>query len=346
MLEEATKTTRGNLDEFRLRDELRALRTQIPDTPALNPIVSVAFDLSRRLESGEISFDELRDLAIRLMDRACVQRGLHLRERVGFVDRATTYEEFANFVEAEAKDADFETFKARWSRPRTGIVLTAHPTFGLSEALSKRIVEIAVSNGVDPNTPIGHPHRPDDNIDLAYEHRRAQKAIKNLRNAYTELLHSFYTAAFARFGDKAYTIRPRLATIASWVGYDLDGRTDISWIASFIIRLHEKRASFVDIHERIQALEEFTQHPGRYAAAGRGRSPASSTSPSPPSTSRSPRCRRWWLASRRWPTPPTSSPAPTATTSPRSSRSSSCCSSCSIRRRMRRSSARSRSSPG
>jgi phosphoenolpyruvate carboxylase len=256
MLEDSSKTAPTKLDEFSLRDELRALRTKIPDTPGLNPIVSVAFDLSRRLEAGEITLQDLRALATRLMDRACVQRGLHLRERVGFVDRATTYEEFANFVEAEAKDADFDEFKARWSRPRTGIVLTAHPTFGLSEALSKRIVEIAVSNDVDPNTPIGHPHRPDDNIDLAYEHRRAQEAIKNLRNAYTELLHSFYTAAVARFGEKAYTIRPHLATIASWVGYDLDGRTDISWIASFVIRLQEKRAGFIDIHERILSLRD------------------------------------------------------------------------------------------
>ena len=256
MLEEVKPAAGGKLDEFQLRDELRALRAKIPDTPYLNPIVSVAFDLSRRFEAGEFGFEQLRDLAIRLMDRACVQRGRHLRERVGFVDRATTYEEFANFVESEAKDADFETFKARWSRARTGIVLTAHPTFGLSEALTKRMVEIAVASDVDPNTPIGYPHRPDDNIDLAYEHRRAQTAIHNLRNAYSELLHSFYTAAVARFGDRAYTINPKLATVASWVGYDLDGRTDISWITSFIIRLQEKRESFVDIHERIQTLKD------------------------------------------------------------------------------------------
>ena len=50
----------GKLDEFRLRDELRALRTQIPDSPALNPIVSLAFDLSRRLEAGDISFDRAK----------------------------------------------------------------------------------------------------------------------------------------------------------------------------------------------------------------------------------------------------------------------------------------------
>ena len=245
----------GKLDEFRLRDELRALRTRIPDTPALNPIVNLAFDLSRQLESGEISFSELKALAGRLMDRACVQRALHLRERVGFVDRATTYKEFADFVEGAAAAADFDTFKQRWERARTGIVLTAHPTFGLSDELSKRIVEIAVADEVDPNTRIGVPHKPDDNIDLAYEHRRAQNAIQNLRNAYVELLDSFFTAAQHRFRDKAYELHPKLATFACWVGYDLDGRTDIDWRKSFILRLKEKRASLADIRERFLGLK-------------------------------------------------------------------------------------------
>ena len=189
------------------------------------------------------------------MDRACVQRARHLRERVGFVDRATTYKEFADFVESAAAAADFDSFKARWERARTGIVLTAHPTFGLSDALSKRIVEIAVADDVDPNTRIGVPHRPDENIDLAYEHGRAQNAIQNLRNAYVELLDSFFSAAASRFGDKAYTLRPKLATFACWVGYDLDGRTDIDWRKSFILRLQEKRASLADMRERFLGLK-------------------------------------------------------------------------------------------
>ena len=62
------------LDEYKLRDELRALRAKIPDRPAMNPIINVAFDLSRELESGRVSFEELRALAGRLMDRACVRR--------------------------------------------------------------------------------------------------------------------------------------------------------------------------------------------------------------------------------------------------------------------------------
>ena len=98
MQDEVNKPAHAKLDEFKLREELRALRRQIPDTPALNPIVNVALDLSRRLEAGEITFEELKALAGRLMDRACVERARQLRARDGFVDRATTFKEFSAYI--------------------------------------------------------------------------------------------------------------------------------------------------------------------------------------------------------------------------------------------------------
>ncbi|MEE8099420.1 MAG: phosphoenolpyruvate carboxylase [Hyphomicrobium sp.] len=246
----------GELDEIQLRDKLRSFRTHIPDTPGLNPIVSVAFDLSRRLEAGEITFEALRALATRLMDRAFVHRARDLRERVGYIDPAQTHKEFADFVEGLARSMDFEAFAARWSRARNGIVFTAHPTFGLSEALSHRIVEMAVADKVDPNAVIGLPHRPDPNIDLAYEHSRAQKSISNFRDAYTELLQNFFSVAASRYGDKAFKLRPQLATVASWVGYDLDGRNDIKWTFSLLVRIKEKQAALNDIRERFLALKD------------------------------------------------------------------------------------------
>ena len=82
------------LDEFALRDELKRLRAQIPDNPSLNPILNVAFDLSRRLETGTIAYDELKSLAGRIMDRACVHRAGRLRERIGYVDQAATLKDF------------------------------------------------------------------------------------------------------------------------------------------------------------------------------------------------------------------------------------------------------------
>jgi phosphoenolpyruvate carboxylase len=253
MQKEATEAARGALDEIQLRDELRALRKQIPDSPALNPIVNVAFDLSRRLEAGKLSFDDLHALATRLMDGACRLRAEHLRENVGFVDKAATLAEFANYV-ASTAEGGLEAFQARWNRPRNGVVLTAHPTFGLSQELSQRMADIALHGGPEGQA-IGTAHRPDAPITLDYEHGRAQAAISNLRDAYIELVEQFFAVAQKSFGDAALKMKPQLSTFASWVGYDLDGRNDIRWTFSFLVRVKEKQAALNDIRDRVLALK-------------------------------------------------------------------------------------------
>ncbi len=247
----------AKLDEIALRDELKRLRTQIPDNPALNPILHVAFDLSRRLESGAVSFDEMKHLAGRLMDRACVRRARRLRENLDYVDQATTLKDFTSYVErtADAAEGSLDAFADRWARARTGIVFTAHPTFGLSDALYKRMCEIAVSDPEARDEHIGLPHRPEPSLTLQHEHKCVQDAIRNLRNSYEELLHGFYSVSAQKFGEGAYKLRPKLATVASWVGYDLDGRTDIAWTFSFHVRLLEKRAALVDVRERFVVLK-------------------------------------------------------------------------------------------
>ncbi|AGK59455.1 phosphoenolpyruvate carboxylase [Hyphomicrobium denitrificans 1NES1] len=247
----------AELSELELIEELKRLRTQIPDNPSLNPILNVAFDLSRRLESQAVSFDSVKNLAGRLMDRACVRRARRLREKVGYVDQATTLRDFTSYVEKTANEAagSIEAFAQRWSRARTGIVLTAHPTFGLSDALYRRMVEIAVADPSTKEVTIGVPHRPEETLTLHHEHKCVQDAIRNLRNAYEELLHAFFSVASQKFGEAAFKLRPKLATIASWVGYDLDGRNDISWTFSFHVRLKEKRAALADIRERFVVLK-------------------------------------------------------------------------------------------
>lgn len=246
------------LDETALRNELKSLRAQIPDQPSLNPVSGVAFDLSRRLEAGDISFDDLKALSTRLMDSALVHRAFLLREQIGLENDETTSKEFSDFVAQLAEDtsdAGFETFQERFGRARNGIVFTAHPTFGLSEELSNRLAEIAVSDSYD-GKPLGIAHRPDPNLTLNYERGRVQAAIRNLRDAYSDLLSDFFTTAHKAYGDRALSVKPQLATFASWVGYDLDGRTDINWVFSFIVRLKEKEAALADIRERFLALKD------------------------------------------------------------------------------------------
>lgn len=257
MQDKAGAARSGKLDEIELRNELKRMRAQIPDNPSLNPILNVAFDMSRRLESGDISFDELKGLAWRLMDRSCVRRARQLRQKIGYVDQATTLNDFTAYIEKTASESgkDIQAFADRWARARTGIVLTAHPTFGLSDALYKRMLEIAVSENPSADSTIGIAHRPEATMTLQYEHKCAQDAISNLRNAYEELLHGFYSVASRTYGDAAYKVRPKMTTFASWIGYDLDGRTDIAWTFSFQVRLMEKRASLNDIRERFVILK-------------------------------------------------------------------------------------------
>ncbi|NLG74693.1 MAG: phosphoenolpyruvate carboxylase, partial [Xanthomonadaceae bacterium] len=246
------------LDETALRNELKSLRAQIPDQPSLNPVSGVAFNLSRRLEAGDIRFDDLKALSTRLMDSALVHRAFLLREQIGLENDETTSQEFSDFIAQLAEDTSdsgFEKFSARFARARNGIVFTAHPTFGLSEDLSNRLAEIAVSDSYD-GKPLGIPHRPDPDLTLDYERERVQAAIRNLRSAYMDVLGDFFATAHKAYGDRAFTLKPQLATFASWVGYDLDGRTDINWAFSFIVRLKEKEAALADIRERFLALKD------------------------------------------------------------------------------------------
>jgi phosphoenolpyruvate carboxylase len=256
MQDKAKTVPAVQLDEFVLRDELKRLRALIPDNPSLNPILNVAFDLSRRLEAGAVPYANLKALAGRIMDRACVHRARRLRERIGYTDQGATLKDFTAFVQKTADEAgSLEAFGERWARARTGIVLTAHPTFGLSDELYRRMVEIAVDDPPDEVAHIGLPHRPSGTITLEHEHKCAQDAVRNLRNAYVELLHGFFSVAAQKFGPEAYSLRPKLSTFASWVGYDLDGRTDIAWTFSFKMRLLEKRSALIDIRERFLSIK-------------------------------------------------------------------------------------------
>ena len=47
---------------------------------------------------------------------------------------------------------------------------------------------------------------------------------------------------------------PNVIGVATWVGYDLDGRTDISWIDSFSFRLYEKIESLKNYKDAMEKI--------------------------------------------------------------------------------------------
>ena len=307
------------LDEFKLRDELRAMRAQIPDSPGLNPIVNLAFDLSRSLESGKINFEDLKALAGRLMDRACVRRAERLREQIGYVDNQTTIKRVLQLRRQDRRQRSrrrqgFRRIQgalgpcAQWHRVhRTSDlrpVRSAKPSNGRnrrpakSKAIRSSVCRTALTARLRSTTSTGraglHP-----------------ESAQCLRRAAGRLL----LRRRRRIRRKAYKFRPKIATIASWVGYDLDGRTDIKWPHSFVLRLQEKVAALPDIRDALYCLEAPPARRRRSAAhcspdhrqAGsrdRRGSKAARQPRTPPSTAKT-GCL----------TPPTSSPRPTPTIS-------------------------------
>ncbi|MEO1280800.1 MAG: phosphoenolpyruvate carboxylase, partial [Pseudomonadota bacterium] len=253
--------TTSKLDEVELREELRSLRTLIPDSPWLNPIQAIAFDLSRRLEADDITIKDLREISTRLLDHGCTVRASRLKDRIGFETVEQSHKEFAEFVRGTAAQCQtLEEFAMHWGRARTGAVLTAHPTFGVSKELSRRMVELATGPEGDMSEPISIPHRPNEPIDLTYEHERAQGTLANLRDACQDLHETFMRVAIEIYGEEALKLDPKLVTIASWVGYDLDGRTDITWTRSLELRLQEKRTALEDIRTRFLAIDKEIDH--------------------------------------------------------------------------------------
>ena len=46
-----------------------------------------------------------------------------------------------------------------------------------------------------------------------------------------------------------------LLSVSTWVGYDLDGRTDINWKTSFILRLKEKKLAIQYYLKKLSKLK-------------------------------------------------------------------------------------------
>ena len=183
------------------------------------------------------------------------RRAVRLRHYLGETDGAAHLKRLESLIRGLSRDGDtdrpvpFDEFRRRVERPRFGVVFTAHPTFALAKALQEALVELALGVTAD-GRPLGdderaalidrverREHRPDQPLDLAEEHRQSLNAIGNLHAAVARLCGLVLDVAAELYPERWTELNPNLVTIASWVGYDFDGRSDIPWTASLAKRL-------------------------------------------------------------------------------------------------------------
>ncbi|WP_421989644.1 phosphoenolpyruvate carboxylase [Qipengyuania sp.] len=213
-----------------LSERLRVLHRQTRETPLFNPVFQLSLDISRKLESGQLGIAALAGLVDELEAQSLDARATRLRTLL-----APRKAEERLPALAEAGD-DFERFRTQWEHPHMHAVFTAHPTFLLSPQQSEAVAG-AVAEGGEAETD-GERQKPD--ITLRYEHDRAMAALANAQEARDRIVSAVLREAQKAYPDRWTELQPLPFRFASWVGYDMDGRTDIKWYTSIAFRLAEK----------------------------------------------------------------------------------------------------------
>ncbi len=218
-----------------LEARLQELHLRTAETPLFNPVFQLGLELSRQIETGEMPLDSVEALVAELECDGLQTRARRLARLIAPVGPADNQARLAALADAP----DFKSFAARWENSLVHIVFTAHPTFLLTRAQSAAVADAATSGAIEPQTVCIAPHERDA-ITLDSEHDAAMRAMAQAQGARDQLTGILFDRARALWPDQWRSLKPLPLRLAHWVGYDMDGRTDISWATSLRYRLSEK----------------------------------------------------------------------------------------------------------
>jgi len=237
--------------------------------PFGNPVLSVALAVSRRIDQGTLTYDDIEALVRHLRDAAFDDRAARIAAYVGGVDLAANTAAMATLAERLVRPdpADsavpLATFRSAVERARFAAVFTAHPTFSLPREINHVLAETASGRPVEM---CFISHRP-SGVTLAEEFEQASCAIAHGRDALDLLNQAILVAARANWPGRWTEIVPSPVILTSWVGYDTDGRTDIGWWDTLRLRLRMKRMQLLRVQTQVTAVPEGAPIAARMATA-------------------------------------------------------------------------------
>ena len=219
-----------------LQERLKALHERTRETPLFNPVFQLGLELSREIEAGKLSLEAVESIVCELECEGLAARADRLRQLIGPVAREANE---ASLAQLAREGGNFEAFATRWDKPVVHVVMTAHPTFLLSRAQSDAVAAAAALPASSAAVACAaSPAR--DSISLASEHADAMAALARAQAARDRVNHVLFAQARRRWPGKWKQLSPMPFRFATWVGYDMDGRTDIGWHTSLHYRLSEK----------------------------------------------------------------------------------------------------------
>ena len=221
------------MSKQRLKSELllklEAFREQGKVVSVLNPILAVADEVCERLYKKEISHEAISDLLTQLGAEIWKQQTKQLRVKTG---NNHDLQSILNGIDLASLDISKRIYNA---------VFTAHPVFAL---VTDRAADLSAAASTDKIISVPeNPYQLRQSISLNDEHCEAVAAILNARAAIRTLHKEILTAKRIAKKSDWNIVLPVMCAVSTWVGYDLDGRSDITWIDSFLLRLKEKKIS-------------------------------------------------------------------------------------------------------
>ncbi len=266
----------------RLEDILAELRRRGGEDPFLNPIDLLGLHILRELQAGRLGEEALERMIGCLTTEAFLQRAARLREYLGELDPGRNREILRGLLRGllleDGGPIPFAEARIRLERCWFGFVFTAHPTFGLTARLQKILGALALGRDEEGGeldaarrgellrTLVNMPHRPEERLDLDHELGRALEAIAHLQEAIRGMYEILADELRELYPDEWHGIVPRLVTVASWVGYDLDGRADISWAQTLASRLTLQLEQLERYRRRLGAIQREAARRGEAVA--------------------------------------------------------------------------------
>lgn len=251
---------------------LDAYAAEFTRDPSANSVRRLAFDLSILLEEGRVNLAQLGRLAKALSDEAFILRAERFAASHPPVDAAALKDAVGGALDAASAGA-FDDFRRATEETRAGVVFTAHPTFALSRELRRTLAAYAGASDDKARTKQKTAlatlrHAPDDRISLFDEHDDAIEAIENAQASIAAVNREILLHAKKRFPKDWTRLTPAPISLATWVGYDLDGRTDIHWGQTVRIRLEEKARQLDRYAQALEAISKREALPGAAQLAG------------------------------------------------------------------------------
>lgn len=250
---------------------LAELRERAIEEPGVNPVDALSVRLYRATRNGALDDALLERLVQRLTREAFEARAARLRHYLGELDPEANAEGLRRLFARLIRDPHgallpFAEAKTRLERPTFGFVFTAHPTFSLAQRLQELLLDLALGRSRD-GEPLDAsrredllreveetPHRPDADLSLAREQELALRAIRTLTRSVRRANRILAEVVAEAFPDRWLELRPQLVTVASWIGYDIDGRADIGWSQSLARRLAAALAQFEEYRLALEAI--------------------------------------------------------------------------------------------